>query len=885
MPDLGVDLVKVPASPHFATVSLTNAFNARRAELPDALSTPVHHATAHGTQTIRGMPFAFGAPDAPDVLLLDSDPATIDVNGTRATYVLFVHAVEDIATNYLDGFADDQVDGYELGETVSDYVLEYEDGTRTSVPILRRFAIQQGRYGWGSAPFTCVPAADEEVFPSADEAQALGHPVVPTEEAQAARAAGMEPHEFVPWQYGFRSQTRTATGARRGLGPAEVGQLWIYALPNPEPERPLGRIVLQPREARSAIYAITTTQLKDHPLRPGLRRKLRVPLPEGATLNAAGELDDIGIDLGSVISARAALDYDHERWAGAEPAVEPARSTREVIVEYAAHPQALLYIGEHVVDLSNERPEGVTTVAPAHRPVTLRFRDGDSNNPVAVRLHLHGAEGEYLPPRGNHRKVNRTWSQDYAAELVNVENQYAYVDGECVADLPLGTVYVEITRGYEIAPVRTSIEVGPETDDHTFDLEKVLHWRERGWVTADTHVHFLSPQTALLEGKAEGVNVVSLLASQWGEMFSNVGDFDGGKTTFGAEDLDGHGEFLVRVGSENRMNVLGHISLLGYTGSLIQPLASGGPEESAVGDPLDATMAEWAQRARDQGGLVVMPHAPMPQLERAADVVLGVVDAIELMTHNPFHPDHGQLGAYGLADWYRYLNLGYHVPLVGGSDKMSAEMLLGGIRTYAQLGERELTYDNWMDAIRAGNTFATVGPLASIRVEGVEPGGVVRLPAGGGTVQVEWDVESVRMGIERVEVIAGGLVQEETTTGGALEASGHAAIPVTRSTWIALRTRGSYRDRPDDVSAHTSAVQVLVEGSELFSEHDSMTILDQIQGAIAYVDTIAPRPEMRRLRELRATLETAYNRLHQRMHAAGVYHRHPLHDPGKPHEH
>jgi hypothetical protein len=80
-------------------------------------------------------------------------------------------------------------------------------------------------------------------------------------------------------------------------------------------------------------------------------------------------------------------------------------------------------------------------------------------------------------------------------------------------------------------------------------------------------------------------------------------------------------------------------------------------------------------------------------------------------------------------------------------------------------------------------------------------------------------------------------------------------------------------------------VQVIVENSELFSETDSMAVLDQIQGALAYVDTIAPRAEARRFRALRTTLETAYNRLHQRMHAAGVYHRHPLHDPAEPHEH
>jgi hypothetical protein len=307
-------------------------------------------------------------------------------------------------------------------------------------------------------------------------------------------------------------------------------------------------------------------------------------------------------------------------------------------------------------------------------------------------------------------------------------------------------------------------------------------------------------------------------------------------------------------------------------------------------------MAEWAQRCIDQGGLVVLPHTQVFQLEHPADVVLGVVNAIELMHFNPLRPkmsssEFGEvempppLDPYGIADWYRYLNLGYHVPLVGGSDKMSAWMLLGGIRTYAHLGERELTYENWMEAIRAGNTFATVGPLAELEVEGIKPGGTLRLPAGGGTAQLHWLVESLRVPIERVEIVVGGIVGDDSSIGGEFTATGHANLTVSTSTWIALRVRCSYHARTDDIVAHTSAVQVLVEGSAIFSEVESIAVLDQIQGAIAYVDTIAPRPEARRLRELRATLETAYNRLHQRMHAAGVYHHHPLHDPGQPHEH
>ena len=311
---------------------------------------------------------------------------------------------------------------------------------------------------------------------------------------------------------------------------------------------------------------------------------------------------------------------------------------------------------------------------------------------------------------------------------------------------------------------------------------------------------------ALLEGAAEGVNVVNLLASQWGEMFSNVGDFDG-RTTFGARDFGGDGEFLVRVGTENRMQVLGHISLLGYSGQMIHPLGSGGPAESAIGDPLEVTMAEWAERCIRQGGLVVLPHAPNPQAERVADVVLGLVHAIEMMTFNPYN---AQVNPYGLADWYRFQNLGYQIPLVAGSDKMAASSLLGGIRTYAHLGERDFTYEHWMEAVRAGNTFVTVGPLIEFSVAGQPAGSRVDLPAGGGTIDVTWTVASVNVPIAQIEVIAGGLVVEQVNTDEPLSASGSASLKITDSTWVALRVRGSYYGREGDIAAHTSSVQIVV---------------------------------------------------------------------------
>ncbi|MCP9487091.1 MAG: CehA/McbA family metallohydrolase [Gaiellaceae bacterium MAG52_C11] len=874
--------MRIPPSGHFAPVNLAGHYNADRSTLPKALRTPADLTDLHGESAFAGIPFQLGRAKQPNVILLGDTPITIAVDSLRATYLVFVHVVPDRVTDYQPGFADYRVDGNELGDHAADYSLVYADGDQTTARILRRFAIQQSRIMWGASAFAAVPHARPRVFRTVNEAlitagtsseaDAIGGPsgIYGTGEPRAVYGIG---------------ETRVVSGREN-----VPEKLWLYALPNPSPEKLIAQILLTPRDEPAVIYAISATQLTDHPLRPQVRRKLRLTLPEGAQLNALGEFDDIAIDLGSVISARAALDYDAEAWHSPEPVVQPVRSSNAVLVEYAAHPGAKLYVGTRdglvSYDLADaSHAADALSVQPARRPVEIRIVEKDTKRPAPARLHLHGSSGEYLPPNGRHRKVNTYWFEDNYGEYANLDNQYAYVDGHCRVDLPLGTVFVEITRGHEVTPIRTSIEVTADTDTVTFELERVLRWREAGWVTADTHVHFLSPQTALLEGKAEGVNVVNLLASQWGEMYSNVSDFDG-KTTFGAREFGGDGEFLVRVGTENRMQVLGHISLLGYRGEMIHPLCTGGPTESAVGDALEVTMAEWAQRCLDQGGLTVLPHAPNPQLERAADIVLALINAVEMMTFNPFNPAHPQINPYGIADWYRYLNLGYHVPLCAGSDKMAASSLLGGIRTYAHLGDREFTYEAWMDAMRAGNTFVTVGPLTELLVEGRPPGSRIQLPPTGGTVDVTWRVESVRLPIDEVEVVAGGLTVDSVTGGAASTASGSTRVKVTDSTWIALRVRGSYRAIEGELAAHTSAVQAIVGDKPLFANGDAMAVLRQIEGALAYVDTLAPRAAADRFRQMRATLEAAHNRLHQRLHNEGVFHRHmPLHGDLTPHEH
>ena len=113
----------------------------------------------------------------------------------------------------------------------------------------------------------------------------------------------------------------------------------------------------------------------------------------------------------------------------------------------------------------------------------------------------------------------------------------------------------------------------------------------------------------------------------------------------------------MRVGTENRQHVLGHISLLGYNGRIIAPMTTGGPDESALGDPIEILLTEWARQCKQQGGLVVLPHFPQPRGEHAVSMVSGEIDAVEMTSWENLYAGHRPL--FSLSDWYRYLNCGY----------------------------------------------------------------------------------------------------------------------------------------------------------------------------------------------------------------------------------
>jgi hypothetical protein len=55
---------------------------------------------------------------------------------------------------------------------------------------------------------------------------------------------------------------------------------------------------------------------------------------------------------------------------------------------------------------------------------------------------------------------------------------------------------------------------------------------------------------------------------------------------------------------------------------------------------------------------------------------------------------------------------------------------------------------------------------------------------------------------------------------------------------------------------------------------DAVTILEQVEGALAYLDTIGTRAEDRAYKRMRLVLLGAHRELHNRLHQMGHFHEH-----------
>lgn len=341
--------------------------------------------------------------------------------------------------------------------------------------------------------------------------------------------------------------------------------------------------------------------------------------------------------------------------------------------------------------------------------VHLRVNDAESGKPTPVRLRITDAEGNYYAPYGRLTEFATGVNQDVGGNVQLGAKKWAYIDGSCEILLPPGKLHVEITKGPEYKPIDEDIELLAGKMSMRFTIERWCDMRKEGWYSGDTRVHFMTPDAALLEGEAEDLAVVNLLAKEawipqtYGRTLAipNILSFSG--QSFARQNAN----CGVAVNTQNRYVRFGSLGLL-HCHRIVFPLTC---------DSCLWTFGDWCGQCHRKKGLVVWTEAGKnaPHLLRGplADVVLGDIDALEIL-----HEETLEM----FTEYYRLLEAGVRVPLVGASGKEDNKRTIGAMRTYVNLlPGAEFSYSTWIESLRAGRTFVTCGPILDFNINGEVP--------------------------------------------------------------------------------------------------------------------------------------------------------------------
>jgi hypothetical protein len=146
-------------------------------------------------------------------------------------------------------------------------------------------------------------------------------------------------------------------------------------------------------------------------------------------------------------------------------------------------------------------------------------------------------------------------------------------------------------------------------------------------------------------------------------------------------------------------------------------------------------------------------------------------------------------------------------------------------RVFVSLGpKRPLAHRAFLDALKAGRTFATNGPILSFTLEGREVGDEIALPAGEHTLRAKVSLRSIAP-VEKLEIVSNGAVVA-TVPLDASRTRADATVPLTvsGSAWFTLRASAASAVEPIlDIYpfATTSPVYVTVAGRPVRSADDA----------------------------------------------------------------
>jgi len=538
---------------------------------------------------------------------------------------------------------------------------------------------------------------------------------------------------------------------------------------------------------------------------------------DGETLAADGALPPIdcarGLDRHVIVELTQTTAVPHRLTVGvsgniiqAEPwTVLPGRTQPFLVVLAAdadAPAEARLDVKEEGAVADATLPHSVRVVEPAR--LRVQVVDAAKGGAVCARVRAIGGDGACHQAGPFAGDPTFTVKPILGLPLPRLHRlPFFYCDSSVEVVLPPGACRIEAERGYEHASVGETLELGPgESRAVTLAVPRIVDAAAEGWISGDTHVHWvtnawnvdLALEALRLVQRAEDLRVVNnltLLHRTASDAFVKPSQAPVGPVA--ALCCDG---YHVEMAEEYRNeNLYGHLCFLNLRW-LVMPIGTG--PGIAGDDSIDWPHNRPAiEEARGQGGISIEAHGTGGNHEPPVNVIHGLTDSFD------------QLGP---ADFERFLDCGFRVPLTNGSDHPAR--VVGAARAYVRI-DGDFSYEKWIDGIRRGRTFTTSGPLLFLDVDGHTPGdSIARGPDDLVTVRVR-AVSREPLGVVQV-VSNGAVIAEETTDETTAELA--VELPVGESRWIVARaSRGvGFNCIERTGIAHTSAVHVVVEGRGVF---------------------------------------------------------------------
>lgn len=515
--------------------------------------------------------------------------------------------------------------------------------------------------------------------------------------------------------------------------------------------------------------------------------------------------------------------------------------------------------------------------SPASTRISVRILD-ETGALTAARVRFSSGENTYLAPETHTADFPITHANDPVSKEADVmmddDRRFAYIDGQFAIHLPVDSVRIEVVKGFRYQRYDKQHAVADLRDGLEIALKKAFDLPDADWYSGDVHVHYIDPQTALMEMKAEDLNVCNVLIS----------DFTIDQDRFRGEiEPISEPRHLIFMGQEYREDRLGHINLLNLKEKLIEPAAA--PRKYQY--PLNLYAGDETHK---QGGHVSWAHfAAWPGLEGPLGLVLKKVDAVELLcTIDPFQEPIFASDVVpelpmnsGLRLWYRLLNCGLRIPATAGTDKMNNQVTVGANRVFAKV-TGDFTYDHWVQALTDGRTFVSNSPFLLFTVDGAEPGAVLSA-SGSKTYQLRAEVWST-FPIDRLEIVANGeLIGEVSIPPGQTHATLSIPYQPKKSAWIAARAyQLSVREqrnglgfvqrrdagggptlfnryfgtlRPEVIFAHSSPVYLEVNGEPIRSPEDADYFVRYLEQGRKWLDESGSFPSDTAKAEVLAAFE------------------------------